>query len=139
MGKTVGNTELQGLPIILMSRSSRSCEPHFTSDQNRGKAMCRFSSILSLIFLSFTVLRKEESPLPMWLYRAYAPGSVGCCTIGLGGLVGSVFVVVVEAAPSSRVKAMIHAIMGIPSCLALLFPRTGWELGRKKFARGSVS
>jgi hypothetical protein len=56
-------------------------------------------------------------------YRPYAPGSVGCCTIGVGGLVESVLVVVVDAPPSSRVKAMIHVIIGGFSCLALLFPR----------------
>jgi hypothetical protein len=66
----------------------------------------------------------------------YAPGSVGCCTIGLGGLVGSVLVVVVDAAPSSRVKAIIHAIMGVPSCLALLFPPQAGAWAQKNMSAG---
>ena len=89
-------------------------------------------------FLSFHhASGKEELLFPMWLYdlqryRSYAPGSVGCCTIGLLGSV-FVFVVVVDAAPSSRVKAMIHAIMRVASCLALLFPPQVPKLGPKKF------
>lgn len=59
--------------------------------------------------------------------------------MGLDGSVESVLVVVVDAAPSSRVKAMIHAIMGATSCLALLFPPYGGSLGAKKFALGMRS
>jgi hypothetical protein len=66
----------------------------------------------------------------------YAPGSVGCCTIGLGGLVGSVLVVVVDAAPSSRVKAIIHAIMGCSLLLGTAVSPTGRSLGTKKYVRG---
>jgi hypothetical protein len=68
--------------------------------------------------------------------RGYAPGSVGCCTIGLDGLAGLVLVVVVDAAPSSRLKAMIHSIMGASSCLALPFPPNGREHEHKNFACG---
>ena len=70
--------------------------------------------------------------------RDYAPGSVGCCTIGLGGLVESVLVVLVDAAPSSRLKAMIHVIMGASSCLALLFPPKGREREHKKICPGDM-
>lgn len=62
----------------------------------------------------------------------YPPAPVGCCTTGLDGLVESVLVVVVDAAPSSRAKAMIHAIMGASSCLALLFPPNGRSMNTKK-------
>jgi hypothetical protein len=40
-------------------------------------------------------------------------------------------VVVVDAAPSSRVKAMIHAIMGVTSCFALPFPPQARALAEK--------
>lgn len=62
----------------------------------------------------------------------YPPAPVGCCTIGLDGLVESVLVVVVDAAPSSRLRVMIHAIMGASSCLALPFPPNGWSISTKK-------
>lgn len=62
----------------------------------------------------------------------YPPAPVGCCTIGLDGLVESVLVVVVDAAPSSRLRVMIHAIMGASSCLALLFPPERTEAGAQK-------
>lgn len=48
------------------------------------------------------------------------------------GLVESVLVVVVDAAPNSRVKAMIHAITGTSSCLALPFPPDAEQLEHKK-------
>lgn len=54
-------------------------------------------------------------------FRAHTPGSVGCCTIGLDGL-DSVLVVVVDAAPSSRFKAMIHTIMVAPPAWHCRFP-----------------
>lgn len=50
----------------------------------------------------------------------------------------SVLVVVVDAAPSSRVKAMIHSIMGISSCWALLFPPHVWG-SLEKFFRAARS
>lgn len=67
---------------------------------------------------------------------AYAPGSVGCCTIGLDGLVESVLVVVVDAAPSSRLKAMIQVIIGASLLLGTAVSPTGGKLGRKKFCWG---
>lgn len=57
---------------------------------------------------------------------------MGCCTIGLDGLVESVLLVVADAAPNSRVNAMIHSIMGISSCLALLFPPKYGSVSTKK-------
>lgn len=62
----------------------------------------------------------------------YAPGSVGCCTMGFVGLQESVLLVVVEAAPSSRVKARIHAIMVFPPALPLPFPHARQEVRPKK-------
>jgi hypothetical protein len=145
MGKAVGNTNLQHLPIgPCVSRSSRSCESHFTSDQNRGKAICRFPPIPFHILTSLCLGKKENrsfNVMPCMIrgvLRAYTPGSVGCCTIGFGGLVESVLVVVVEAAPSSRDKAMIHVIMGVSSCFALPFPRIVQEVGTKKSQRDAV-
>lgn len=60
---------------------------------------------------------------------------MGCCTIGLGELVESVLVVVVDAAPSSRVKAMIHAIMGCSLLLGTAVSPHAGSLGNKNFSR----
>lgn len=52
MGKTIGNTKFQRLPVVFYSRSCESGELHFTSHQNRGKVTCRFPPISSPIFPS---------------------------------------------------------------------------------------
>lgn len=110
--------------------------------QNRGKVPVTLPLFDSYSVTSSYVRREKNRLLAREVmhapgrYRAYTPGSVGCCTIGLGGLVGLVFGVVVDAAPSSRVKAMIQAIMGASSCLALPFPPQAGSVSTKKSVRG---
>lgn len=98
-----------------------------------------FSSA-SLNLLAFPERQKTSTLLPGTVIRdpcgvaCYPPAPVGCCTMGLDGLVESVLMVVVDAAPSSRLRVMIHAIMGASSCLALLFP-PGTEARAQKICR----
>ena len=63
---------------------------------------------------------------------------MGCCTIGLDGLVESVLVVVVDAAPSSRLKAMIQVIIGASLLLGTAVSPTDGKLGRKKILLGNA-
>lgn len=122
-----------------MSREFPICEPHSTSDQNREKATRRPSPISSSIHSLRCAGKKLLLPVTYMdpqCYCAYAPGSVGCCTIGLGGLVESVLVVVVDAAPSSRLKAMIQVIIGASLLLGTAISPTAGNLGRKKTCCG---